>query len=264
MKITALNFFPIKSLAGISLTEAQVRRTGLENDRKIMLIDDENRFVTMREFPKLCLFATEWAENGITVRAQGEKISLPQNPETGIFENVRIWQDDVRAEIYPEIYGEFFSDFLGKKIRLVKIAGNRQVDENYARKGDFTNFADAYPILIANEKSLDFVSAHSGAKTEMMRFRPSIVFDGKEAFEEQKFSKISLKKNPKLTFRLVKPCARCLVTTVNPATGEKTGDEPLKTLALHNQINGKIIFGMNAVPDFEEIIRLGDELFFPE
>jgi uncharacterized protein YcbX len=264
MKITEINFFPIKSLAGISLKEAQVRKTGLENDRKIMLTDEENRFITMREFPKLCLFATDWAENGIAVSAQGEKILIPHLPETDIFENVRIWQDEVRAEIYPAIFGEFFSDFFGKKIRLAKIAGDRQVDENYAQKGDFTNFADAYPVLIANEKSLDFVSKHSGIKTEMRRFRPSIVFDGNEAFEEQHFTKIALKSNPNRTFRLVKPCARCLVTTVNPATGEKTGDEPLKTLAQYNQINGKIIFGMNAVPDFEEIIRLGDELFFPE
>jgi uncharacterized protein YcbX len=259
MKIVEINIFPIKSLAGIALQRVFTEKTGLQNDRRMMLIDAQNRFVSLRDFPELWLFKPEFAEGGFLVKAHEEKIFVPECAGTGKFEQVKIWDDTVRAEVFDNEINGFFSDMFGNSLRLVKIAGERQIDVRYAREGDFTTFSDGYPVLVTSRKSLEYLNEKAGKSFDMLRFRPNIVIDGGSAFEEQSFEKISLLRNPDFSFRLVKPCARCVVTTIDPETAQKE-TEPLRTLAAINSLNSKIIFGMNAIPDFEGEIFVGDAL----
>jgi uncharacterized protein YcbX len=130
----------------------------------------------------------------------------------------------------------------------------RAVNPNRARPGDIVSFADAYPLLLISEASLAALNQRLDAPVEMRRFRPNLVISGCEPYAEDGFSALSI--GP-LTFRGVKRCERCVVTTVDPATAEQ-GKEPLRTLARYRQSEGKVWFGMNLIHDGPGTLRLGD------
>ncbi|MEM1217145.1 MAG: MOSC domain-containing protein, partial [Bacteroidota bacterium] len=121
-------------------------------------------------------------------------------------------------------------------------ATQRDLDPRYAKAGETVSFADGYPYLITNEASRTALAEHYGAPLDMLRFRPNIVVTGAEAYAEDEWTQMTLNG---LSFRVPKPCARCIITTIDPATGEKD-PRVFRQLMKHRMRDKKIVFGLNA------------------
>jgi uncharacterized protein YcbX len=160
--------------------------------------------------------------------------------------------------IYEKSIQEWFFEALGKEVRLVLIDDktSRPVDPEYALNGEEVSFADGFPYLITNQASLDDLNSRLDFPVPMERFRPNLVISGAQPYEEDNWDKIYA---GSAVFKVVKPCGRCVVTTIDQDTAEK-GSEPLKTLSTYRKINNKIIFGQNAVLVKSGSIVKGDEI----
>lgn len=261
LKISGLFVYPIKSLGGISLNKAQVTNRGLDHDRRWMLVDENKRFLSQREIPKMALLDVDINEKGLTVmhREKPEEfISVPFLFDAKEAAICSIWDDTCLAEFVDHQIDSWFSDMLDTKCRLVymPVTARRQVDQQYARPDQITSFADAFPVLTIGQASLDELNKRLPKAVPMDRFRPNIVFTGGEPFLEDQMQHFRI---GKLNFYGVKPCARCSVITIDQETGiaEK---EPLKTLSDYRKKNNKIYFGQNLIHEGEGIIRVNDEI----
>ena len=259
--LSEINIYPIKSLGGISLQEAKVEERGLQYDRRWMLIDEDNTFITQRKHYDLALLQVSIYKDQVTVTHKlnpALTISFHADDQVGQAISVTIW-DDVSSgiEVSQEV-SAWFSDFLKMNIKLVKMPFNerRTVDPRYANKDEIVSFADAYPYLIIGESSLEGLNAKLKDPVLMNRFRPNFVFTGGEPHIEDSFGTFQI---GDAIFKAVKPCARCVLTTVDQQTGVK-GREPLKTLASYRTFNKKVMFGQNLIHEGSGIVRVGDEL----
>ena len=265
MILSEINIYPIKSLKGISLKEAKIERRGWEFDRRWMLIDENNKFLTQREFPKMATIETEIKENGLQVSNGAEKLIVPFEIEENSTEKVKIWQNKCAAKINEKPINEWFSEILGANIRLALMPEETQRKVNYfyaVQKDDHVSFADAYPFLLIGESSLEDLNSRLEKPLPMNRFRPNLVVSGAESFAEDGWKKIKI---GAAIFHIVKPCARCVMTTIEQNTGEKQGVEPLKTLATFRipkrSLKKKILFGQNLIAENAgEILRVGDKI----
>ena len=253
--------YPIKSLGGIRLEEARVEEKGFQYDRRWMLIDKAGRFVSQREFSSLALLQVEIQENGLLVfhKKQAQKsLFIPFDLAEGPDVPVVIWDDQVIGKVVSESVGRWFSDFLGFDVDLVVMpeSSQRKVDPRYAVNGESVSFADGMPYLIIGQSSLNELNSRLESHVPMNRFRPNLVFSGGEPYLEDKLRKIRI---GSVEFQIVKPCARCVLTTVDQETGEK-GKEPLKTLATYRTVNNKVMFGQNVVALSGGCVKIGDEL----
>jgi uncharacterized protein YcbX len=253
--------YPIKSLGGIRLTEANVEEKGFQYDRRWMLVDQNGRFVSQREFSSLALLQVEIQENGLRVFHKKQTqlaVFIPFPQAEGPEIEVVIWDDQVVGKVVSKSVGDWFSDFLGFKVELVKMpeSAQRKVDPRYAVNGEAVSFADGMPYLIIGQSSLDELNSRLETPVPMNRFRPNLVFSGSEPFLEDKLRKIRI---GSVDFQIIKACARCVLTTVDQETGEK-GKEPLKTLATYRTVKNKVMFGQNVVALGGGTVRIGDEL----
>ena len=265
MFLSEINIYPIKSLAGISLNEAKIERRGLEFDRRWMLIDEKNKFLTQREFPKMAMLNVEVFEKYLMVSVAEEKLIVPFEIENKSSERVAIWQSKCKAEIYDKATSDWFSGILQTDCRLARMPEetHRKVNYFYAiQKDDHVSFADGYPFLLIGESSLEGLNSRLEKPLPMNRFRPNLVVSGAEAFAEDGGKRIKI---GAAVFHVIKPCARCVITTIEQNTGEKQGVEPLKTLASFRvpkrSLKKKILFGQNLIADGAgEILRVGDKI----
>lgn len=258
-QLSEIWIYPIKSLAGIRVEQATVLEKGLEHDRRFMLIDADNRFITQREHPELTLFDTEIKGNWLRVthRATKQVIDLELYPQQGVPAiPATIWNDTVSVfEVNPRI-SEWFSNELKFSCRLMHFPekNKRPVDSAYAINNEQVSLADGYPFLIIGQASLDDLNTRLAEPVEIRRFRPNFVFTGGEPYEEDTWKDFSI---GTVRFTGVKNCARCVLTTVDPATGTK-GVEPLSTLSTYRRKNGKVYFGKNVVAGNNGTISEGD------
>jgi uncharacterized protein len=259
--------YPIKSLAGISLTEAKLTRRGLAHDRRWMLIDAAGQFLTQRELPGMALLDQSLeAENLVVKHRQKTELGalkLSLQPKPGEWIEVVVWDDTCTAHFVDAAADEWFSQALGFKCRLVYMpeSSQRVVDQRYAQTNDITSFSDGFPYLLANLNSLADLNQRLAQAVGIERFRPNLVIDGLEAWSEDGLKSFKL---GEAHFHSTKPCARCQVITIDPQTAS-SGKEPLKTLATFHTWNNKVFFGLNACWDFEKdkktlILRVGDAL----
>jgi uncharacterized protein YcbX len=259
--LSEINIYPVKSLGGISLQEAQMEEQGLKYDRRWMLIDEEGTFITQRKYFELSLLQVSIAEGRLIVTHKknvDQSISFSLEEHTGDKIQVVIWDDVSSGFEVNEAVSEWFSDFMKMKVRLVKMPAEerRAVDPRYALKKEIVSFADGYPCLIIGQSSLDGLNEKLAAPILMDRFRPNFVFSGGAPHVEDGFDTFYLGET---LFSAVKPCARCVLTTIDQQTGAK-GKEPLKTLAGYRTVGHKILFGQNLVHQGSGMIRVGDEL----
>lgn len=262
IKIKSIHIYPIKSLAGIELTESRVQRRGLEHDRRWMLIDENGRFISQRENPKLALLQPSIKENLMFIQDRtgymtplGFEMSEPEHEAI----EVSIWDDVCMAKPLDLKINQWFSKFMGKPVRLVYMheGSTRIADQRYApKKDDIVSFADGYPILVIGQASLDLLSEKVGTEVPMNRFRPNIVIDGLQPNEEDTLAEVTI---GNLKLFGVKPCARCIMTTIDQESAEK-GKEPLSTLASYRKVGNKTLFGENFIPDSEGLVKVGDLL----
>lgn len=259
LKLTQIWIYPIKSLAGISLSEARVMGKGLEYDRRWMLVDENGVFITQRVYPSMALFHQKIDSEYLTITHGDDSIAVRLDFHSYINGlEVKIWDDTVTAfEVSPE-HNRWFSDHLGFSCKLVAFPEEkpRRVDPDHVSREEHVSLADAYPFLLIGESSIDDLNERLSHPITIKRFRPNLVFSGGEPYEEDTWSQFNVGATK---FEGIKGCARCVLTTVDPETGLK-GSEPLKTLATYRKKNNNIYFGQNVIAHDHSTIRVGDAI----
>jgi uncharacterized protein len=260
--VTEITIYPIKSLGGISLQSAIVEDRGLQHDRRWVLADENNVFITQRQNEQMALINVAITEDGLRVYHRLKRIAplqIPFVPQTTTNEQITIWDDVVRGIRVSDEADAWFSAVLGMRCSLFFQPDDsiRLTDPKYSiTKEEHTSFADGYPILVIGQASLDELNAKLEEPVSMKRFRPNLVFTGGEAHVEDSWKYFSI---GEVKLVGVKPCARCVLTTINPETAEK-GKEPLRTLTQYRNVNNKILFGQNLLVVETGKISVGDEV----
>ena len=259
--LSALYIYPIKSLGGISLNQAEIEEKGLKYDRRWMLIDQEGTFVSQRKHHSLALLQVNIDDEIVNIVHKNDtqiQASFTIGEQTGTPINVTIWDDQSRGTEVSTKVSRWFSDFLGMEVKLVEMPEEekRQVDPKYAKNEETVSFADGYPCLLIGQSALDGLNEKLEQAIAMDRFRPNLVFTGGASHIEDTFFSFDI---GNVQFTAVKPCARCVLITVDQQTGVK-GAEPLKTLAGYRTRNKKIMFGQNLLHSAPGTLRVGDQL----
>lgn len=272
MRLTGLYVYPVKSARGVALTEAEVVATGLRHDRRWMVVDDAGRFVTQREEPRLALLHTALTPDALVLAAAGHgEARVPLADDPGAPDaRVTVWGDTVAAAVAGREASELVSDLLGARRRLVRFrdAARRDVPREPARVpptpppfGARVLFADAYPFLLLSQAAVDLLNAKLAERGEppvgVERFRPNLVVSGCEPHAEDGWESLTV---GDVAFTVAKPCTRCAVPTVDPATAA-VGREPLRTLARYRRdARGRVTFGQNLLHHDVGRLALGDEV----
>ena len=247
LTLSEIFIYPIKSLGGISVDSAIVEERGLKYDRRFLLVDENDMFMTQRDYPQLAFLKLFFSENGFKVlNTQNNSYSvIPFECDSKEYISVNIWDDVCNAVQVNQDLDNWFSNALNKKVSLVYMPDDekRIVEKTYITDDHIVSFADAYPLLIIGKSSLDDLNTRLVNPIPMNRFRPNLVFTGGNAYEEDNWKDFKI---GNAEFKAVKPCARCVITTTNQNTAERSA-EPLKTLANYRKVNNKIMFGMNVV-----------------
>lgn len=259
--LSEINIYPVKSLSGISLDESEVTDRGLKYDRRWLLVDKYGKFLTQRVLPQMSLIKVNIDKYSLIFshkQKDDASFSIPMESYSEEENEVIIWNDTVRAVYAGKEADEWFSAALDFKCRLVQMPdkSKRFVDKKYAVQNEIVSFADAYPFLLIGQSSLNDLNSRLEVKLPMNRFRPNLVFTGGKPFDEDKMKRFKLND---ITFFPVKPCARCVVTTVNQETGTKE-KEPLETLASYRTQNNKVLFGQNLLHKGRGKIKVGSRL----
>ncbi|MEN9610572.1 MAG: hypothetical protein RLZZ628_1386 [Bacteroidota bacterium] len=252
--VTQINIYPIKSFDGYTVSSAIVEKRGLQYDRRWMLVDSNGVFLTQRTHPQMALFRALIQDNQLIINDKSNHqtlLTLGLNETSGETMMVEIWDDRCNAALVSPKADSILSAALGLDCKLVKMPDEtaRRVDEDFNTGTDIVSFADGYPILIAGEASLKDLKNRLDKETKenitMRRFRPNIIFSGGQPYEEDNWAHFRI---GDIHFQGVKPCARCVLTTIDPDTGIPASDkEPLATLSTYRKRNRKIYFGQNAI-----------------
>ncbi|MDB5857410.1 MAG: hypothetical protein JWQ76_1099 [Ramlibacter sp.] len=269
-RIARLFVYPVKSCAGVELREALLTETGLDLDRAWMVVDAGGQFVTQRELPRMALVKPQLKVHEVVLRAPGMlalhlSIDVVEEPL-----QVKVWDDSVPAFDMGAIASQWFSDFLGQPgLRLVRFDPEYERRSNPRWTGDaqaLNQFSDGYPLLVLGTASLDTLNARlqaaGHAAVGIERFRPNIVLDGIEAHDEDRLALLQVT-TPEGTVQLrpVKPCGRCPIPNIDPATAESDPavTDTLQGYRRNDILGGAITFGMNAIvlEGFDRTLRVG-------
>jgi uncharacterized protein YcbX len=258
LKIAQLFIHPIKSCGGIAVDEAALIDTGFEYDREWMVVDRDGEFVSQRELPRMALIRPTLRASDLVLRAPGMlALHLLLDAVEGAC-RVRVWDDTVDAFDMGDLAAQWFSDCLGRPLRLARFDPDAKRLASAQWTGAIearTAFADAFPLLVTSTASLRELNrrlaAGSRAAVPMQRFRPNIVLDGLADAHGEDFIDTLAFESPDgpVVVKLVKPCGRCSIPDVDPATAE-TGHAVTDTLSAYRaepRIGGALAFGQNAV-----------------
>ncbi|NEQ97751.1 MAG: MOSC domain-containing protein [Cyanothece sp. SIO2G6] len=267
LTLTELHIYPIKSAAGIDLSQATVQPRGLEYDRRWMVVDANGKFMTQRKFPQMARIQVQLGDRDLCISAPGiQDLSVPLQSYSGHDSViVDVWGDRCAAiPVGPESRA-WFTQVLATDCQLVYMpdGSDRPTDHGKLGPEQQVSFADAYPFLLISEASLADLNSRLDEPIPMNRFRPNLVVAGCDAFAEDQWDVIQI---GSLSFNVAKACARCTIPTVDQATGIR-GKEPLTTLASYRRWDGQIWFGQNLVQVGDEVgakqggeLRVGDRI----
>lgn len=261
LSVTELYIYPVKSLGGISLPAASLTDRGFEYDRRWMLVDENNRFLSQREVPFMaCLHVKLLNGHLVVINTNTSDFFYltPLPPLATETTMVTVWDDECHAQWVSTEADAWFSKQLDISCRLVYMPDStlRRVDECYAHNKEITSFSDGYPLLMIGQASLDDLNGRLLNPLPINRFRPNIVFTGGLPFQEDDMKQFSI---GDIRFLGVKPCARCVMTTIDQQTAVKA-KEPLKTLSTYRMKDNKIYFGQNLLYQGHGTIRVGDAI----
>ncbi len=261
-RVSHLYVYPVKSLRGASLTEAAVGPRGLLHDREWMVVDADRRFVTQREVHALARVSTALTDVSLTLShpEHGAVTVGRERWSDGPRATVRVWNDDCLAVDQGDEVAGWLSSVISAPLRLARMDDSHRRPSKRVREGESVTvgFSDGYPLLFATRESLDDLNARLASPVEMLRFRPNVVVEGcAEPWEEDRWGAFTI---GAVGFEAVKPCVRCVITTLDPTTGASTGREPLATLARMPRGDGAALFGMNVNHYGRGVIRVGDAL----
>lgn len=239
---------PIKSTQGLSLTQATVGPMGLEHDRRWMLVRPDGSFISGRAFPSLVRVKALPTEGSLLLSAPGlPELQVPAPPADAPRLDVTIWGDRCSAARAGEETDRWFSQYLGESVALVHVDARmeRPVDPRYAGPEERVGFADAFPLLLVSRASLEELNRRLPRPVTIEHFRPNLVLEGCEPFAEDSWKRLRV---GDVELEIVKPCSRCVFTTVDPRTGVKASDgEPLRTLTGFRSRGNKVLFGQNVL-----------------
>ena len=266
-RVAALYVHPVKSLGGVSVPSFDVGEFGPVGDRRWMLVDDDGTFMTQRTDARLALVrpALDGEFPGaFALHAPGlEPLRIGAPPADAPRRRVRVWDDVVEGAASPDAVDEWLTEALRRVCHLVYMPDDvwRQVDPTYAGPRDRTSFTDAFPLLVLSRESVADLNGRLAAKgvapVDERRFRANVVVEGTgRPFAEDDWGDVRM---GGAAVRVVKPCARCVVTTIDPDTAEASGrGEPLRTIAEYRTRNGKAMFAQNALVSATGTIAVGD------
>lgn len=258
--VKELYIYPIKSLAGISIQSAKAEEMGFEKDRRWMLIDEENQFITQREHTNLSQFYPEIKKDKIEISHYDSthEFLIDESLNEPIFS--KVWDDESKVVEVNKETSKWFSEALGFSCKLVKIINKGDRKHNSSRLNQTLNvsLADGYPYLLIGSESVDQLNEKLKEKITIQRFRPNIVISSVVAHEEDFFDIFQI---GNVKFKNAKPCGRCIMINNNPKTGVVL-KEPLKTLSTYRTSNNNVFFGTNILCLNEGIIAVGDSLSF--
>jgi len=246
--LAELRVYPVKSCRGLSLADSEVDRFGLRLDRAFMVVGaGDGHFLTQRDEPRLARVRVALEPDALTLSAEGAgSVSVALEPQDGPRRRVQVWRHAGDGVDQGDAAAGFLSSLLGRPLRLVRTPPDhaRRVNPERAPEPAFTAFSDGYPFLVLSQAALDGLNRRLPAPLGIERFRPNLVVGGSEGHAEDGWRRIRI---GGLELALVKPCDRCAVTTVDPASGRRQGPEPLRTLARYRRSEGAVLFGQNAV-----------------
>jgi uncharacterized protein len=260
--VSELYIYPVKSLGGIKISSTELTDRGFKYDRRWMLVDMDNRFLTQRELPLMALLQTEITDAGLKVNRKNnpsDYILIPFTCSSADRITVNVWDDFCDAIPLSDEFNKWFSEAIRLSCRLVYMPDDslRKVDRRYAvRQDNVTSFSDAYPVLMISEESLADLNNRMDDALPINRFRPNIVIKGCTPFEEDTMRHFKING---IDFYGVKLCARCVLTTINQDTAESK-KEPLKTMYTYRARNNNVYFGQNVLYHGKGAIRIGDEI----
>ncbi|TNM82980.1 6-N-hydroxylaminopurine resistance protein YcbX, partial [Escherichia coli] len=258
--LTRLFIHPVKSMRGIGLTHALADVSGLAFDRIFMITEPDGTFITARQFPQMVRFTPSPVHDGLHLTAPDGSSAYVRFADFATQDApTEVWGTHFTARIAPDAINKWLSGFFSREVQL------RWVGPQMTRRVKRHNtvplsFADGYPYLLANEASLRDLQQRCPASVKMEQFRPNLVVSGASAWEEDSWKVIRI---GDVVFDVVKPCSRCIFTTVSPEKGQKhPAGEPLKTLQSFRtaQDNGDVDFGQNLIARNSGVIRVGDEV----
>ncbi|BCL75938.1 molybdenum cofactor sulfurase [Jeongeupia sp. HS-3] len=251
--LTALYRYPVKSIHGETLTHSRIGPSGLPDDRAWLVADRNGRFMTGRDWPQLVRVRADVGDTTLTLSAPGmPALSIARAAFTEAHP-AQVWKDEFGAWHGPVEADQWLSDYLGCDARLLYTGESQRRVKQHP---DIPlSFADGYPLLLIGEGSRRQLSDWAGQDFAMARFRPNLVIDGAEPFAEDGWTRIRI---GEVILRMVKPCTRCVFTTVDPDSGEKSADqEPLRTLAKKRKGEGGVLFGQNVIAENSGRIETG-------
>lgn len=278
--LASIHIYPLKACRAADLDESRVEPWGLAGDRRWLVVDGAGRFVSQRDEPALARVAARYvAASGpdhtpgscpvstglIAVSAAGHPpLTVPAPSQKAGAEMlwVAVWSSKVLAAAAGQQADTWFSRLLGRDVRLVHLDDptRREVDQDYGARGDRVSFADGFPLLLATIGSLDALGRwlidDGHPPVPMSRFRPNVVVAAAAPWAEDGWRRIRI---GTVTFRVVKPCGRCQVTTIDQTTAQR-GRQPLAMLGRRRRFGKHLVFGQNMIPDAPGAIRVGDRV----
>jgi uncharacterized protein YcbX len=267
MRVAGIHTYPVKGCYRVDAEVAEVQPWGLAGDRRWLIVDRETgKAVSQRDLPGLTQLRPALVPGGLVLRRAGQPDLTVPEPASPELVEINLWRFTGPAAVAGPAADDWLTAVLDRKVRLVWLDDptRRPVNPEYAESGDTVSFADGYPVLLANTASLDALNdliAESGSlegPLAMTRFRPNLVMSGAPAWAEDAWTGRRIRIG-EVTFRVPKPCDRCVVTTTDQETGER-GKEPLRTLARFRNVNQDLLFATNLIPDQRGTIRIGDEV----
>ncbi|MGA1801195.1 MOSC domain-containing protein [Rhizobium sp. HT1-10] len=265
MHVRELTLYPLKSARGVSLQSSEIDSFGLVGDRRAMIVDPNGQAITQREMPLLARLDVEMSQ-GTFHLGMDDKPAISVRPNAaGARLDVDIWKTIVNAAVAEDESNHALSEWLGREIKIVIFDehSQRTAEEDWAGDATPVSFSDGFQILVTTTGSLSALNAdlaaHGEAQVGMDRFRPNIVIDCDEPWQEDRWAAISI---GGIRFDLVKPCARCIMTTQDQKTGSRDGANPMPAMGrLRMSADRRVpgpLFGWNAVPRGSGSIAIGD------
>ncbi len=259
VSLSRLYIHPVKSMRGLRMSHALVNAEGLAFDRAFMLTETDGTFITARQYPQIVLFTPAIIQNGLHLSApDGQSAMVRFADFTTDLHPTEVWGNHFTAYRAPEAINNWLSGYFDRPVEL------RWTGENSTRRvkrlpAQPLSFADGYPFLLVGESSFLELQQRCPAGINMTQFRPNIVVSGASPFAEDGWQRIRI---GSVEFELVKPCSRCILTTVSVERGQKhPAAEPLRTLqSFRTAVDGDVDFGQNLIARGSGIIRVGDNV----
>lgn len=257
MKVTGLYIYPVKSLRGIAVDSLSINQHGVVGDREWMLIDDQGKFLSQRRLAKMCLIESRFNGNDLILHQTGHgEVKAPRGGGKTV--TASVWRDTVNAQDCGDEVSNWLSQVLGKSCRLVYLP---KTELRRSSKGNAPfAFADGYPLLLANQSSLEDFNQHLSEPVSMLRFRPNVVVESGTPYSEDTWPSLQIRQ---AMFNLVSPCTRCIIPSIDPDTGDKQA-EVTDALNKVRRFGNETRFGQNMTcpqaAKNEVTIHLNDEV----